>query len=446
MEDFFSRFQAILGNNFSKYSNSEVITPLNIVKDMVDLLPADIFNPDTKFLDPAVKSGRFLAEIYRRLFDSPLLSHMNEANRKEHILKNQLYGFATSAVAATIVRKQLYDDPTIAGNIVYTADKVSKELIQGAFDIMKFDVVIGNPPYNNDIYLDFVTEGHKLASKYTVMITPAKWQAKGGKKNEDFRKNVVPYMSKIVFFPCCYDVFNIAEPDGISYYLIDKSIHNSKEITNICKKVPRFNGCETREIGNSLLNSAVSILERIMSKTVEYVKINTSRTYFVKANQFYGGSPDNYDVIFIGGSTDGTKSIYGYAKIDYITNAKDIDKYKAVMSFKIGSNCILDSNGKVTVINPIKCLNPKEICKDDFMVLGLSNTEEEIQSMVSYYGCNLIKFLLWAGNVGANASNQEFWRFVPAPEAFNHIFTDQELYSKYGLTDEEIKIIESVIK
>ena len=72
MEDFFDRLQA-LGNNFSKYSNSEVITPLNIVKDMVDLLPADIFKPEAKFLDPAVKSGRFLAEIYRRLMDSPLL-------------------------------------------------------------------------------------------------------------------------------------------------------------------------------------------------------------------------------------------------------------------------------------------------------------------------------------------------------------------------------------
>lgn len=172
MEDFFDRFQRITG--VSKYSDSEVITPLNIVKDMVGFLPADVFNPDAKFLDPAVKSGRFLAEIYRRIFDSPLLSHMNEADRKEHILKNQLYGFATSAVASAIVRKQLYDGPTIAGNVVYTADKVSKELIQGAFDIMKFDVVIGNPPYNRGIDIDFVKLGFDLSKQYTVMITPAK--------------------------------------------------------------------------------------------------------------------------------------------------------------------------------------------------------------------------------------------------------------------------------
>ena len=222
---------------FQDIQNAEVITPLNIVKDMVDLLPTDVFNPDTKFLDPAVKSGRFLAEIYRRLFDSPLLSHMTETNRRQHILTNQLYGLATSPAAATIVRKQLYDDPLEIGNIVYSTGKVTKELVQGAFNIMKFDVVIGNPPYNNDIYLDFVTLGHRLSSQYTVMITPAKWQAKGGKKNEDFRKNIVPYMSKIMYYPCCYDVFNIAEPDGISYYLKEQGseVITTSEPCFICR-------------------------------------------------------------------------------------------------------------------------------------------------------------------------------------------------------------------
>lgn len=108
MEDIFDKIQAITG--ISKYSNSEVITPKWVVTDMVDLLPPEIFNSEAKFLDPAAKSGRFLAEIYSRLFDSPLLAARfpNEADRRQHILKNQLYGLATSATAATIVRKQLY--------------------------------------------------------------------------------------------------------------------------------------------------------------------------------------------------------------------------------------------------------------------------------------------------------------------------------------------------
>lgn len=53
---------------------------------------------------------------------------------------------------------------------------------------MNFDVVIGNPPYNNDLYLGFVTLGNQLSHEYTCMITPAKWQAKGGERNKIFRK------------------------------------------------------------------------------------------------------------------------------------------------------------------------------------------------------------------------------------------------------------------
>lgn len=63
---------------------------------------------------------------------------------------------------------------------------------------MNIDVVIGNPPYNNDIYIPFVEMRYNLASTCSVFITPAKWQAKGGEKNEAFRENIVPYMSKIV--------------------------------------------------------------------------------------------------------------------------------------------------------------------------------------------------------------------------------------------------------
>ena len=221
MSDFISKLEKY-NVYLTKYSSSEVITPRNIVTDMVDLLPTDIYVPESKFLDPAVKSGRFLVEIHDRLMISPQMieAFPDESKRKEHIFKNQLYGLATSPFAATISRKALYDDANVDGNIVYTSGKVTKELIQGAFGIMQFNVVIGNPPYNNDIHLDFVTIGFQLSTQFCVMITPAKWQAKGGKKNEDFRKNIVPHMSKIVFYPDCTDIFAIGDPGGIAYYIL----------------------------------------------------------------------------------------------------------------------------------------------------------------------------------------------------------------------------------
>ena len=114
----------------------------------------------------------------------------DEDNRKEYILNNQLYGLSTSELAASITRKALYNEVLKEGNIVYANQypdiikkKSLKQVIKEGFGKeMKFNVIIGNPPYNNDIYLDFVTQSFHLSKDYTVMITPAKWQAKGGGK------------------------------------------------------------------------------------------------------------------------------------------------------------------------------------------------------------------------------------------------------------------------
>lgn len=273
MEDIFDKLQAITG--ISKYSNSEVITPKSIVSDMVDLLPADVFSPESKFLDPAVKSGRFLAELYKRLMESQLMiqTFPDEQKRERHILENQLYGVATSPMAATIVRKQLYGNPKLTGNIVYTADKVTKELIQGAFSIMRFDVVIGNPPYNKGMDLDFVDIGFELSKQYTVMITPAKWQtadANQGVASKNmtygkFREKLVPHMSKVVFYPDCVDVFDISQTDGITYFLLSKEQPESCTVSNKCKVQKYFNSCVQRTITNreSLLNIGAEIVQHL---------------------------------------------------------------------------------------------------------------------------------------------------------------------------------------
>lgn len=195
MVDTFNLLQKYTG--ISKYSKSEVITPQNIVKGMVDLLPPDVFNPDTTFLDTAVKSGRFLIEIYNKLMISDLMKQTfpNEQDRRKHILENQLYGLATSPFAVIVARKALYNGLTIAGNMVYVdrylakmADKTTdfKKLVQGEFgENMKFNVVIGNPPYQEDtgggnsgampLYHKFVIAANDIADRCFSLIIPSRW-------------------------------------------------------------------------------------------------------------------------------------------------------------------------------------------------------------------------------------------------------------------------------
>ena len=225
-----------------RWGKDGVFTPTNIVKDMIDLLPDSIWNPESTFIDISCKTGAFLVEIYTRLDTelSKLDEYKDPVKRRSHILNNQLFGLALcNDESLFFSRRNVFGDPFSdnidvinAGNSSYLDLVKQKQYsiietqLKGKFGRMKFDVVVGNPPYNNDIYLKFVEFGHRLSTQYTLMITPAKWQAKGGKKNEDFRTSIVPYISEIAYYPNEKDIFNISLSGGLSYFLIDKVNEN----------------------------------------------------------------------------------------------------------------------------------------------------------------------------------------------------------------------------
>ena len=213
-------------------SNDEVFTPPAIANQMLDMLPQELFeSPDTKFLDPACKSGIFLREIAKRLIEGLKNVIPDLQERIDHIYHEQLYGIAITELTSLMARRSLYcskypnstfsissfDD--IQGNIRYR--KMQHHWINGscsycganqeqldrgeeyeshAYEFihidnleeilnMKFDVVISNPPYQLDtagagrqakpIYQNFVRQAQKLNPHYIVMITPSRWLTGG---------------------------------------------------------------------------------------------------------------------------------------------------------------------------------------------------------------------------------------------------------------------------
>jgi len=308
---------------------------------------------------------------------------------------------------------------------------------------MKFDVVVGNPPYNNDIYIPFVELGHNLSSICSVWITPAKWQAKGGKDNEAFRQNIVPHMSKIVYYPDTTEIFDIAEVDGISYYLIDKDIHGEKYIENVFKKIQAFNNKSIRSINNNINNTLISILEKV--NAISKNKIS----FEFKSSPFGFKSGENLLLL-----NDGDIKILANKGFDYSCSIDDIrknmeyvDDYKLVMNHFGGYSCFYDKNNGMTYAIPdLKVLKPREVTSFSYVMLYHSKNINAVLSAKSYYETRLIRFIIRCGLASSTLSSQENWRFVPDPGTFDHIFTDEELYKKYNLTQEEINIIESVIK
>ena len=311
---------------------------------------------------------------------------------------------------------------------------------------MKFDVVIGNPPYNNDIYLEFVTLGHNLADKMSCWITPAKWQAKGGERNDKFRENIVPYMREIVMYKDSTDIFSIEEWGGIAYYLMDHYKHNEKNIKNVCTKNSAL--CSDIEKHNEkklllMPNSVKSIVDKLNVGIRLCESCNFSRFTYTSEQERGHKYTDGGDNIAI---VQGTKYTGGYLEKRELKTVDKLDKFKVITSCMWGNgNAVFDSNSKVLGVTNMSIAKPNEVPKGSFIILKYFDTEEQCKSFISFMYSKVIAFCVYLGLVGATL-NKEFWRFVPDPGAFDHIFTDQELYTKYGLTDGEINIIESVIK
>lgn len=282
------------------------------------------------------------------------------------------------------------------------------------------------------------------------MITPAKWQAKGGEKNEYFRAHIVPYMKEIVYYPVSTDIFDIKEWDGITCYLINNTINKEKIIKNKCIWQTKFNSIQKRELDIHLNNVMVSILNKVKNdKDFNMLKVSYDSSFYLTATDVKNLSVldiNGYDIPIIGGDSQGNMIISGYYPRKYIKNNDTINKYKVIMHCMPGRNGTLVSDGTTYGNSAVKILKPNECCKNAYLVLFTSENKDEVDSFYSYMNTRFIRTLTYCGCVGSQAGCDEFWRFVPAPEAFDHIFTDEELYKKYNLTQEEIDIIESVIK
>ena len=273
-------------------SNDEVFTPPELANKIIDMLPQELFeNPNTTFLDPCCKSGVFLREIAKRLIKGLEQQIPDLEKRLEHIFSRQLYGIAITELTSLLSRRSVYcskfpsspwsayqfpeDKPQ--GNIIYQRIKHTwkdgkciycgasqseydrgSELETHAYQFihnldvkkvfnMKFDVIIGNPPYQlsdgsgastdaaSPIYDRFIIQAMKLNPRYLSMIVPSKWMV-GGRGLAAFREQMVNDKRLRLLYD--YEDANTCFPGvhidgGVSYFLWDRDSPRLCEYTNI---------------------------------------------------------------------------------------------------------------------------------------------------------------------------------------------------------------------
>lgn len=476
-------------------SNDEVFTPPEIVNQMLDMLPQELFrNPDTTFLDPACKTGVFLREIAKRLIKGLEPQFPDLQERIDHIFHNQLFGIAITELTSLLSRRGVYCSKypnsefsvshfdTAEGNIRYKRIphtwKDGKCIYCGAsqreydrggelethayefihtitpeklFD-MKFDVIIGNPPYQlsdggngasaKPIYHLFVEQAKKLKPRYLTMIIPARWYA-GGKGLDNFRNNMLTddRLRIIHDFVNASDCFTSVEiKGGVCYFLWDRDYHGdctvfshsgNKIISTMSRPLLEKN-CDTF----IRYNDAIQILHKVQAlQEKTFDTIVSARKPFGFATDFrnYAKNVDMAHCI----------KLYAQKDIGYISrsqvekNVEWIDLWKVYIPEAIGSG-----NMETDIVKPVLG-EPQTACTETYVVVSPTTNKAMAENIISYINTKFFHFLLGLKKITQHTTSKTY-SFVPMQD-FSQPLTDKILYAKYKLTDDEIDFIESAI-
>ena len=430
-------------------SNDEVFTPPAIANKMLDLLPQKLFtSPDTTFLDPCCKSGVFLREIAKRLLVGLEDKIPDLQQRIDHIFHKQLFGIAITEMTSLLSRRGVYcskypngrysvsrfDDPE--GNIrfkrlyhvwkndrcafcgasknvpeynrdISEAEVHAYELIHTtkpeAISNMKFDVIIGNPPYQlsdggfsrsaSPIYQLFVQQAKKLNPRFLSMIIPARWFA-GGKGLDNFRESMLKdrRLTKMHDFPVADDVFSgVQIKGGICFFLWERDREDDCEVTS-------HNGvAEITTLKRPLLesgadtfiryNQAISIIKKVQAFKEPSLKeiVSTSKPFGYRTNFIAPSKP------LMGGVKLYQNGGFGFLdrkSIEIGTGA--IDKYKVFIP-PLGSG---SDQFPHPILGKPFLGEPGSACTETYIYIGLFDNPDMANNLISYITTRFLRFLV----------------------------------------------------
>jgi site-specific DNA-methyltransferase (adenine-specific) len=481
-------------------SNDEVFTPPVLVNQILDLLPSELWhNKEAKFLDPVSKSGVFLREIAQRLIIGLEKEIPNHQDRVDHIFQNQLYGIAITELTALLSRRSIYCSKTAKGkysvcdsftdkdgNIYF--DRIEHTWVNGKCEYcnanqsgydrgdllethayqfihtnkpikilnnMKFDVIIGNPPYQLEVgvekdnysiplYHKFVQQAKKLNPRFLTMIIPSRWFA-GGRGLDEFRNEMLDddRLRIIYDYPEAIDCFPGTQiKGGVCYFLWDR------DNKGLCKVTTNLNGKEhesmvrpLKEEGGDVFiryNDSISILHKVKAKTKDFMdSLVSPQTPFGFVTSFKGYKQSQKNTVKIYISGDGSN----FVPRESIERGENlIDKYKIFIP-KAGSG---SDSFPHTILGTPFIGEPGSICNQTYLAIGPFKNKTECENVIKYIKTKFFRFMVMLHKNTQDAMRGTY-SFVPAQD-FNESWSDEKLYKKYQLTSKEVEFIESMIR
>ena len=489
-------------NKFGKLGDAIVVTPSNICDDMVSLIPDDTYTAlsqkNGKVLDIAGTAGEYAVALYKK---------MRALGISEDVVKNSIYTIPKSSVCYELTRK-LYEmlglnvvniakefvatdllevkngnnidydkiKALLTQNKPFDTIKLTDTLTEGENDMIKFEAVVGNPPYqevissnksnkslSKQLFPFFIKMTIMLNSTYVALITPSRWftgDAQDGSfiKLRDFIKSN-NHIKTIKNYPIASNVFpDVFIAGGVNYYLYDK---------NYSGKVD-FSVCTDNKIVTQIRNLFEEGLDIIVSSSENYAMIQKLRdskfvslTTITKGRDAFGITGKNANNI---SSVSAFENAYelrcAYEEIRYVSKDKitkniDIaDKWKIFISKGNGGAGTLGDGKPVAILGKPYIGKAQSVCTDSLIPIGAFDTKKEAINLQKYIKTKFVRYMVGILKVSQNVS-QNVYQFVPLQDFTDKsdidwsksvAEIDQQLYKKYNLDDSEIAFVESMIK
>lgn len=484
-------------------SSDEVFTPPKLANEILDLLPKELWkDKNATFFDPVSKSGVFLREIAKRLLEGLKDEIPNLKKRIEHIYTKQIFGIGITELTSLLSRRSLYCSKDASGkysiadvfndnqgNILFDntnhdwkngrcsfcgASQSEYEREQGlethAYQFihnnlndkiknMKFDVIIGNPPYQLSdqgdskegarqrggampIYHSFVQQAKKMQPRFLVMITPSRWFS-GGRGLDAYRQEMLEdgRISRLVDYPVSGECFPGVEiKGGVSYFLWERDRTGDCEVKTIRGNNISILRRTLLENGSDIFvrfNESIEILKKVLSKKENLFSDFVSNQKPFGLRTFFEGEKRETKESFKIYTNKG----YGFVKNkDILQNLGWINKHKVYISMAYGAG----EDFPHQIINKPFYGEPGSCCTETYLVIGPFESKKTAENAMSYMKTKFFRFLVMLRKNTQHAS-KSVYTFVPMQD-FSEPWTDEKLYKKYKLTKEEIEFIESMIR
>ena len=347
-------------------------------------------------------------------------------------------------------------------------DNIKTRIAELFGGVMHFDVIIGNPPYQLDdgghgtsaapIYQLFVEQAKKLEPRYLTMVIPSRWFA-GGKGLDDFRESMLSddrtrsindYLSAADVFP------GVGLKGGVCYFLWDK------ENRGLCRVATHFKNWPVSEATRPLLengadifirfNEGVSILRKVivhetgqtdmlaLPETKRFERLVSSRKPFGLETKFKGRVKSQSATDLIVYQNGGT----GFTPRASITAGVElIDVWKIFIGRAAPGTGNRDTYPHRIISTPF-IAGPGTISSETYLCIGPFASKAEAESALSYLSCRLTRLLILLHKPSQDTT-RKVYSFVPAQD-WTRAWTDADLYTRYGLTADEIAFVEKIVR